>query len=66
MTYADFVRYQIESKANVILSVALKIDKVSTAELPLVIKYLLRVIQWGYKDETSILKEIFLKQVNKW
>lgn len=66
MTYADFIRYQIESKPNVILSVALKIDKVSTAELPVAIKYLLLVIQWGYKDETSTLKEIFQKQVNKW
>lgn len=50
MTYADFIRYQIESKANVILSVTLKIDKVSTAELPLANKYLLRV----YSGDTKM------------
>lgn len=66
MTYADFRCCQTESKANLIQSAALKIDKVSMAELPLVIKYLLCVMCWGHKDETSTLKEIFLKQVNKW
>lgn len=43
---------QIESKANLIQSAALKIGKVSMAELPLATKYLLRVIHQGYKDKT--------------
>lgn len=42
---------QIESKAYLIQSAALKIDKASVAELPLVIKYQLCVMHSGYKDE---------------
>ena len=54
---------QIESKAYLIQSAALKIDKVSVAELPLVIKYQVYVMHWGYKDEASTIREIFL---DKW
>lgn len=54
------IRCQIESKAYLIQSAALKIDKVSVAELPLVIKYQVHVMHWGYKDEASAIKEVFL------
>ena len=57
---------QVESKAYLIQSAALKIDKVSVAELPLVIKYQLCVMYWGYKDEASTIKESFFGQVSKW
>ena len=62
MTYADYI-LQIESKAYLIQLAALKIDKVSVAELPLVFKYQVYVMHWGYKDEASTIKEIFL---DKW
>lgn len=55
MTYADFMCCHIESKANLIQAAALKIDKVVMVELPSAIKYLLCIMHWGYKDETSIL-----------
>ena len=57
---------QDESKAYLIQSAALKIDKVCVAELPLVIKYQLCVMYWGYKDEASTIKESFFGQVSKW
>lgn len=65
MTYADFMCCHIESKANLIQAAALKIDKVVMVELPSAIKYLLCIMHWGYKDETSILWEIFLKWMNE-
>jgi len=48
-----FICCQIESKANLIQAAPLKTDKVSIAELPPAIKYLLCVMPRGYKDETS-------------
>lgn len=66
MTQADFLCCYIENQTHLIKSAVLKIDKVSTAELPPATEHPLCVMHWVHKEEPSTLEEMFLNQVNKW